>query len=238
MPDWSEQPDKILCRCGVVSWTPTVSEGDPPKYTLRDACPGCGRKDNVDEIGSLQKMSPKKAAATIGAVCDLLEIEPLQALNGRTMIQVKDLAQHLEDLGRPLAAERLRKGWDALKAGMLKGAKELFPGLSPTKPSNGPTTAFVTAVPTPPRPQQPIMMVPGCAQCGEAVRDYKPSYRGTVDGFLCSRCRGTVEKTALIPLLEAEIAKSQMAADSILAAAAGLKEQLTALTKTRLVNGD
>lgn len=221
-----EQIDKVLCRCGVVSWTPTMAEGDPPKYILREACPGCGLKDNVDEIGSIQKMSSKKAAATIGAACDLLEIEPLQALNGRTARQVKDLAQHLEDLGRPLAAERLRKGWDALMAGFLKGAKELFPGLSSPKPSNAPQGVLVAKGYSQAKGPAAFVAqaVPACIACREAVVDHKDNHIP-----LCSQCMTTLKGPKLITILETELEQRQRVVDRVGAGVTALKERLTAL---------
>lgn len=220
MPEWSEQPDKVLCRCGVVSWTPARLEGNAPKYTLRDACPGCSRTDDVEEICSTKKMSLKKASATIEAVCDLLEIEPLQVLNGRAAGQVEDLAQHFEDLSRPQAAERLRKGLEALKAGMLKGMSAVkLPNGGPTAvPGQGPSSAKAG----------PYMMVPGCAKCRAPVTDY-PEHRGTAKGLLCWKCRATVEGPALIQIIEAELAQRQKSLDHITWGMRLLKDQLATL---------
>lgn len=222
MAEWSEQPDKVLCRCGVVSWTATMFEGNPPRYMLQEACPGCGRTDDVDEIGSITKMSQKKAAATIEAVCDLLEIQPLHVMNGRTASQIKELAQHLEDLGRPLAAERLLKGWEAFKGGLFKGAKELFPGRLPENPQNVPTAILVGRSPAKGRTQY-VSAVPGCIACKDAVMDYKDNHIP-----LCPKCR-TIEGPALVPFLETELEGRLMSMDRVRAGVSALKERIAAL---------
>lgn len=69
-----------------------------------------------------QKISLEKAEKIIEAICDLMETQPLQLLNGRTGIAVRNLAQQIEDIGRPKAAARILKGWEILKASILKGA--------------------------------------------------------------------------------------------------------------------
>lgn len=117
MSEWSDESEKILCCCGVVSFSKIKQEGDPPKYILKDSCLGCGRTDDVDEICSIQKISHKKAEKIVEALCNLVETGPLQILNGRTASDVANLAQHIEDVGRPHAASRIRKGLEAFKGG-------------------------------------------------------------------------------------------------------------------------
>jgi ribosomal protein L37AE/L43A len=168
--------------------------------------------------------------AAIETLCNLLETEPLRMMDARNDSSLKELAQDLENLGRPLAAERLRAGWEIIKKkfyeGMQVGMRSLQ-GQPSVKPSNGPTSTFLQGEPPMKGPnvvRQTAMMVPVCIQCMGPVMDYQSN-----DIPLCSKCRTSVKGSALIPIIETELANRQTALDRMTGGIATLKERLTAL---------
>lgn len=228
MADWSDNRDKILCRCGVVSWTYTKLEGD--RYLLKEACPGCDKTDSVDEIGSIQKMSHKKAEKIIETLCDLLESNPMGVIGGGLGRQVESLAQHLEDVNRLSAAERVRKGWKMILDGMMKGAKNLFPGMAPQQPEKPKEFILVSGPPSKDTDKQKsLTMVPGCRKCLKGVMDYKPEWRWNIDGLFCSECRGSVDKETRIKISKERIAETSKFASDMLAGVVVMNKQLEAL---------
>ena len=228
MADWSDDRDKVLCQCGAVSWTNTKLEGD--RYILKEACPGCDKTDNVQEIGSIEKMSHKKAEKIIGTLCDLLESNPMQMIGGKLGLQVESLAQHIEDVNRVSAAERIRKGWKMILEGMMKGAQNLFPGMAPQKPEKPKDFVLVSGPPSKDTDRHPTLMtVPGCMKCHKGVMDYKPEWRWKLDGLYCSECRSSLDKATRITISEKRIAETKKFAGEMLAGVVSMNEQLEKL---------
>jgi hypothetical protein len=227
MADWSDDRDKILCRCGAVSWTYTkLEEG---RYLLQEACPGCDKTDHVDEIGSIEKMSHKKAEKIIGTLCDLLESNPIGIIGGGLGRQIESLAQHLEDVNRVQAAERVRKGWKILLDGMAKGFQNCFPGKIPEKPEKAKGFMLVGNPPSEDTDKPAITMLPGCATCRKPVLDYKPEWRWQIDGLFCSECRSSIDKAARVTISEKRIEETKKFAGEMLAGVVSMNKQLEAL---------
>jgi len=202
MAEWSDESDKVFCGCGVVSWTKTKLEGE--KVILKEACPNCGKSDDA-EVASIEKMSRKKAQKIVETLCEIIEVNPFQLLGGggRLMHDVGALAQHLEDIGRVSAAERIRKVSEAAKGGFLKNAGTLFQKAPPEAKE-----FILKAQANSPELKHSgvgIRMVPSCARCAKAIMDYKPETRWSIDGFLCSECRLVVDKPTKIDILQKEI---------------------------------
>lgn len=220
--NWSPDRDKVLCRCGVVSWTNTRMDGNPPKYVTKDPCIGCEKTDDIDEICSIEKMSLKKAIRIVEALCSLVEIDPIQLLNGRVGLLVEDLARDIEDVNRPKAAERIRKALKVIKDGMLKGASSMFPGMAPQKPEpKDQSFVLVSRPPSQKPPTNSVVMVPGCRKCPNAILDYKPEWRWHLHGIFCSKCLSALDDASKIEITEERIAEttkfaSQMAEGLIL----------------------
>lgn len=224
MADWSEEREKVLCGCGAVSWTYTKLEGD--RYLLKEACPACEKTDNVREIGSIQKMSHKKAEKIIETLCDLLESNPMAIIGGGLGRQVESLAQHLEDVNRLTAAERVRKGWKMIMDGMMKGAKSLFPGMDSKKPEKPKEFLLVSGPPSEDKDRPAVTMVPGCATCRKPVLDYKPEWRWQIDALFCSECRSSVDKAARITIAEKRIADTKRFAGEMLEGVTSMNKQI------------
>jgi hypothetical protein len=203
-----DEKEKVLCGCGVVFFTAAVEEGG--KWVLSETCPGCDQKDNSPQILSIAKIDRKRAAAVIGAVCDLLESEPLQALNGLADRRIRELAQHLEDLGRPIAAGRVLKGWSVLKGSFLKGAESIVHRHPPVSDYETRRTADVKG-----QEQKAAFIgiaLRGCVLCGTGVKDYE-KHRETADGILCPKCRTAAAGPELVAALESAIAAQEKALD-------------------------
>lgn len=227
MADWSDDRDKVLCACGAVSWTYTKFEEG--RYLLKEACPACEKTDNVLEIGSIQKMSHKKAEKIIETVCDLLESNPMAIIGGGLGRQVESLAQHLEDVNRLTAAERVRKGWKMILDGMMKGAQSLFPGMGNQK-SDKPKGFMLVAGPPSENTDKPaITMLPGCSKCRKPIMDYKPEWRWQLDGLFCSECRSSVDKDTKIKFLEKRIQETTKVSSDLLAGVVVMNKQLQAM---------
>ena len=214
-----DEKDKILCGCGVVFFSATAEEGG--MWILSETCPGCDRKDNAPEVLSIPKIGRKRAATVLGGVCDLLELNPLQALNGQTDRRIRELAQHLDDLGRPTAAGRILKGWSILKGSFLNSAASVTQG----QPMVGNyVTARMSRKPPKGEAQLVGIAVPPCGLCGAAVTDYE-DHRDTADGFLCSKCR-TAGGPELIVALESGIASLERSLNIMGRRCAALKGRL------------
>jgi hypothetical protein len=227
MNNWSEDRDKVLCGCGAVSWTYTkFTEG---RYLLKEACPGCDKTDDVMEICSIQKMSHKKAERIIETLCELLESNPMGIIGGGLGRQVESLAQHLEDVNRVTAAERVRKAWKMVLDGMMKGAQGLFPGMNAQK-SDKPKEFLLVSGPPPEDIGRPaITMLPGCSKCRKPVLDYKKEWRWQLDGFFCLECRSSIDKDTKIKLSQEQISKTARVASEMLEGVATMNKQLEAL---------
>jgi len=227
MADWSDDRDKVICGCGAVSWTHTKLEDG--RYLLKEACPGCDKTDNVLEIGSIQKMSHKKAERIIETLCDLLESNPMGIIGGGLGRQVESLAQHLEDVNRLTAAERVRKGWKMILDGMMKGAQSLFPGMSAQKLEKPKEFLLVSGPPPEETGRPTITMLPGCSSCRKPVLDYKKELRWQLDSFFCSECRFSVDKDTKIKRFHEQVSKTARIASEMLDGVAIMNKQLEAL---------
>lgn len=231
MNDWSEDRDKVLCRCGAVSWTNTKFEEG--RYLLKEGCPGCDKKDDVFEIGSIQKMSHKKAEKIIETFCDLLEANPMQIIGGGIARQVENLAQHIEDINRINAAERIRKVWKMVMDGMMKGAQSLFPGIAPQKPEKPKEFVLVSGgLPRKDAGEKQLMVRPGCRKCHKPIMDYKPELRWHHDGTFCWECR-SLDKETRIKVFEEEIVETKKFAGDLLAGVVSMNKQLEDLQEQK-----
>jgi hypothetical protein len=144
-------------------------------------------------------------------LCDILETEPLRIMDSRIDSSAQEVAELLEELGRPLAAERFRAGWKVLRDQFKKSLWNVRAGSK--------DHAFN------PPPKQAVMVAPACLRCHKGVVDYEAK-RETQDWMFCAECRALGDGPELASLFEAEIKKSEMSIERMSSNLAYLKQRL------------
>jgi hypothetical protein len=126
--------------------------------------------------------------------CELLETSPLRLMHPAVNESALELADMIEEIGHPAAAERLRTGWEVLKEQFKKSLGNIRAGskddaLEPKK--------------------QPLMVAPACIRCNKGVTDY-----GEVKDYgrmFCVECRSLPDGPELAPIFQRQVARIETA---------------------------
>lgn len=147
----------------------------------------------------------------VEGICDLLEIEIFRIMDSRLDGDVDKVAELLEEIGRPVAAERFRVGWKSLREQFRKSMSTVRAGSK--------DHAFEIT-------KQAVIVTPACLRCQKGVTDYAQVKAIGYDWMFCPECRSFPDGPELAPIFEAEITRTEGAIAGMSASLAYLKDRL------------
>ena len=126
--------------------------------------------------------------------CELLETSPLRLMHPSVNESALELADMIEEIGHPAAAERLRMGWEVLKDQFRKSLGNIRVGskddaLEPQK--------------------QQVMVSPACIRCNKGVTDYAEAK--DYGRMFCADCRALPDGPELAPIFQKQVARIETA---------------------------
>jgi len=154
-------------------------------------------------------MDSESCREVVEGLCEILEAGPLRIMDPRLTEVVEDIAERLEEMGRPAAAERFEEGWDVVKEQFKKSFWNFKAGSK--------DHAFET-------PKQEVVIAPACIRCQKGVADYARAQG--YDRMFCPECRAFPDGPELAPIFETQVARVDAAVKKLSAELAYLKDRM------------